>query len=144
MARLTEASMSQDARQALSRVSTGFRGLYKAYTGEEPTTQKSAAQAAIDSPHAPDSTWSNHYAALKDAIGTMIGPAGSTGSAAVGTSGSTATGGAAAADATPFELTVPVRKDLVLLRQQIERFNTAAAGKTMPSTGNSSSSNPGR
>src|SRR5689334_1412296 len=44
LSRLTEASMPQDARQALATVSTGFRGLYKAYTGEEPAPQKTAQQ----------------------------------------------------------------------------------------------------
>jgi hypothetical protein len=118
LARLTEASMPENARQALARVSMDFRALYKAYTGEEPTPDKTAREAAT-SQKQPDPKWETSYDAVAAAIDGVIGkPGGST--AVTGTSGT-----AGPANLTS-ELTTPVRQDFEVLRQQLQRFHTAA------------------
>ena len=126
LARLTEASLSQDARGALARVSTDFRALYRAYTGEEPTPEKTALQASKP----PDPNWEKSYDAVSAAVNNVIGPAANR-SAAVGTSGANApAAGAATAAGGRYELTTPVRQDFEVLRQQLQRFHTAAAGRS--------------
>jgi hypothetical protein len=142
LSRLTEASVPKDVRDSLSQVSSDFRGLYKAYTGEEPEPLESASQAAAAGTHAPDSTWSNRYAALRETINRMIASDRSSSSTPVGTSGSATA--APTGDATHLDLAVPVRKDLVLLRDQIDRFNTAAGRTSAPAGATSQSSTPGR
>jgi hypothetical protein len=142
LSRLTEASVPTDVRDSLSQVSSDFRGLYKAYTGEEPEPKESASQAAAAGTHAPDSTWSNRYAALRETINRMIASDRSSSSTPVGTSGSATA--APTGDATHLDLAVPVRKDLVLLRDQIDRFNTAAGRTSAPASGTSQSSTPVR
>jgi hypothetical protein len=126
LARLTEASMSEDARAALARVSTDFRAMYKAYTGEEPNQEKAAAQASAMGSHTPDPSWEKNYTAMRSSIDRLVGPlSGSTAGTAVGTSGPATA--AAPSDAPHVELTVPVRKDFVLLRDQIDHFKTAVS-----------------
>ncbi|MGE3510110.1 MAG: hypothetical protein AB7N65_14640 [Vicinamibacterales bacterium] len=117
IARLTEASMPQDAREALARVSTAFRTVYKAYTGEEPTPQKTAAQAA--QARQPAADWEQSFNALSSAVDAVVGSPARSG--AVGTSGS----GSGAAVKTS-ELTTPVRQDFQVLREQLDRFGKAA------------------
>ena len=126
LARLTEASLSQDARAALARVSTDFRALYKAYTGEEPMPRKSALMASKQ----PDPDWEKTYDVLSAAIDNVIGPAAAS-SAPVGTTGanpSAADAGSAAG--AKYELTTPVRQDFETLRQQLQRFQIAAGGRS--------------
>ncbi len=124
MARLTEASMSQDARNALARVSTNFRTLYKAYTGEEPTPNKTALQASGQ----PSADWEQSYDILESAVGRVLGRESA---AAVGTTGNAPGGGAgtAAQAGSPYELTTPVRQDFQVLLQQLQRFHEVAGGK---------------
>ena len=125
LARLTEASLPRNAGDALARVSTEFRALYKAYTGEEPTPEKSALQASTQ----PDASWEKRFDALSAAVDRVLGPA-TRSSAPVGTSGAR---GAAAGAASPaggeYELTTPVRQDFEVLRQQLQRFHIAAGGR---------------
>lgn len=128
VARLTEASLSQDAREALARVSTDFRALYKAYTGEEPTPQKTALQAS----KAPDPNWEKNYEALSAAVDNVTGPAAKP-SNPVGTSGANAPTGTNATHGR-YELTTPVRQDFEVLRQQLQRFHTAAGGRSTSSS----------
>ncbi|MGE3957364.1 MAG: hypothetical protein AB7H96_11645 [Vicinamibacterales bacterium] len=117
IARLTEASMPQDAREALARVSTAFRTLYKAYTGEEPAPQKTAAQAA--QARQPADNWKQSFNALSAAVDAVVGTDGTSGNA----SGATVK---------TSELTTPVRQDFQVLRQQLERFGTAAGHQATP------------
>lgn len=128
LARLTEHSMTQDAREALGRVSTSFSTLYKAYTGEEPDPRKTAAEASAR--HEPSPNWRSSYDVVTTAITAMIGPPPASPSAAspnpTGTSGSSGPAGRS-------DLTGPVRADLQALRDQLARFQLAAGGKA-PST----------
>lgn len=136
LARLTEASMSEDARTALAAVSTDFRALYTAYTGEAPTAVKSASQAAQGT-KAPDDThtmktaaaeWEPSYAALSTSIDRIAGQAAAARVGAVGTSG-TAAAGSGGASTGPVELTTPVRQDFEVLRQELQRFHRAAGAR---------------
>jgi hypothetical protein len=122
LARLTEASMSHDAREALARVSTGFRALYMAYTREEPTAQKSAAQAAGS--RQPGANWEKSYDALSSSIDRIVGKA------AAGQTGTAGTSGAVGAASGTYELTTPVRQEFERLRQQLQRFHVNAATGT--------------
>ena len=132
LARLTEASMPQDAREALARVSTDFRALYVAYTGEEPTAQKSAAQAAGSKQ--PDANWEKSYGAVSSSVDRIVGKtaAGQTGT--VGTSGAAGTSGTAGSATRTYELTTPVRQDFERLQQQLQRFHNAAGSRTTAGT----------
>jgi hypothetical protein len=131
LARLTEASLPQDAGDALARVSTDFRALYKAYTGEEPTPQKSALEASTQ----PDPGWEKRFDALSAAVDRVIGP-GVRSSAPVGTSGASgAAAGAASTAGGDYELTTPVRQDFEVFRQQLQRFHTAAGGRSTAAHG---------
>lgn len=118
IAGLTEASMSQDARERLARVSSAFRALYRAWTGEAPTAEKTAAQAA-QSKTQPRSDWERSYDAMQASIDGLIekARASQTAGAAVTTSSSAAQ---------RIELTVPVRQRLQALRYQMMRFHDYA------------------
>lgn len=129
LARLTEESMSQDAREALARVSTDFRALYRAYTGEEPTPQKTASQAAGGRTQ-PAADWNQSYTALTASLDRISTGRTADQSGAVGTSGSSG-----ATSGRSYELTAPVRQDFEVLRQQLRRFHDAAAGQTSATTG---------
>ena len=121
LARLTEASLSHDAREALATVSTNFRTLYKAYTGEEPTPRRTAMQATGK----PSPDWGTALDTLSGSVGSVLNRAGA-GASTVGTSG-TAQGQPSGA----LELTTPARQDFEALRSQLQRFATVA-GHTSP------------
>lgn len=125
LTRLTERSMTQDAREAFARLSTSFRALYKAYTGEEPTPQKTAGGAAAGA--APASDWKTRYDAVTASLTAMAGS-----EASAGTNSATATSGQVGTSGTSPGgmpgLTQEVRADLALLRDQLTRFYRAAGG----------------
>jgi len=126
LARLTEASMPQDAREAFARVSTDFRALYVAYTGEEPTAQKSAAQAAGSKQ--PDANWEKSYDAVSSSVDRVVGKA------AAGQTGTAGTSGTSGSTTRTYELTTPVRQDFERLQQQLQRFHNAAASRSTAGT----------
>jgi hypothetical protein len=73
LARITEHSMSQDAREALGPLSTDFRDLYEEYTGRDLPPWNSGPRRAATST-APRA-WQSAYASLASDVTRMIGDA---------------------------------------------------------------------
>jgi len=137
IARLAEESMSPNVRNAYDRLSTSFRGLYKAYTGHTVDERESAFTAGAQGK---PSEWKPAYEAVHDNLAAMIGPAANRSSE---TTGTTAKGGSTQANATgtaghnpPLmsDMTQSVRDDLLALRGQLDRFERTAqpGGSTSP------------
>jgi hypothetical protein len=72
-----------------------------------------------------DATWEKSYQVVDAAVDRIVDNAASRQTSTVGTSGTTGS----APDS--FELTTPVRQDLQVLQQQLQRFHEAAGGRAV-------------
>jgi hypothetical protein len=139
LARITEHSMSQDAREALGPLTTAVDRLWDAYTGETRKEAQRAAETAVSSPAAVPTPaaaldWHDAYRNAQAAVTRMIGPRDGQ---AVGTSGSSSTADKATAGTSVSNGAIPgiprpAMSDLQRLRSQLDQFYQLAAAAPAP------------
>lgn len=146
LTRLTERSMSQDARMKFGTLTEQFNALSRAYTGRDsegkmaagsPESGRSAAagaNTAAATPTPASADWAAAYQKVEATLNELLGARAEAGQSAVGTSGSTDRAAKpSAADAQGMAgLPAPARADLERFRMQLNEFHAAAGMSRQP------------